>query len=289
MEYLNEKLLLLQLCEELILKEVDKICVNNGINYFVGGGTAIGQRRHGGFIPWDDDIDINMSRSDYNKFLSIASSELPSFLFLQNHNTDSDFSKLYSKIRLKNTKFVEYQYRNSKMEQGIYIDVFPMDISLNDDQYLRKMDKRIGLYYSLYDYRINPSSNQPMVNLKDRLRNVIKHIIHFLLCVFPKKFYSNSYYSFLLKNKVDSDYLADYATVGGKSFVVDSKLVFPVKRGTFDMIEVNIPNDIDAFLRLRYGDSYMTLPPIEQRINHSPYELDFGEYTKDKVISMIRS
>ena len=167
MVYSNEDLQLLQLCEELILKEIDKICIKHNICYFVGGGTALGLRRHGGFIPWDDDIDINMPRDDYNRFLKIAISELPDFLFLQNHNTDANFPRLYSKVRLKGTKFVEYQYRNLKMEQGIFIDIFPMDQALDNVKFLRKMDKRISKCYRLYDLRVNPSSNQPILSISN--------------------------------------------------------------------------------------------------------------------------
>ena len=287
MEYSKEDLKLLQLCEELILKEVDRICIENGIDYFIGGGTAIGQKRHGGFIPWDDDIDINMSRSDYNKFISIAYAKLPEYLFLQNHITDKNFSKLYSKVRLKDTKFIEYQYRNSKIEQGIYIDVFPMDSCVNDLQYLKKMNKRAIILYSLYDYRVNPVSNQPISSFFDRIKNVVKYMLHFCLCILPKSFYSNAYYRFIKKHEIDSEYIADFGTAGGKGFIINKNFVFPTKRNSFDLIEVNTPSNIDEFLKIRYGDDYMSLPPIEQRVNHSPYVLDFGEYSFERVMDMI--
>ena len=63
--------------------------------------------------------------------------------------------------------------------------------------------------------------------------------------------------------------------------------MFPTKRNSFDLIEVNTPSNIDEFLKIRYGDDYMSLPPIEQRVNHSPYVLDFGEYSFEKVMDMI--
>ena len=287
MEYSYKDLAMVQLCEELILKEVDKICVKNKIQYFVGGGTAIGQKRHGGFIPWDDDIDINMSRDDYDRFLSIAAKELPSFLFLQNHKTDENFSKLYSKVRIKGTLFVEYQYRNSKMEQGIYIDIFPMDSAMSDKINLDKMDKEAMKFYLIYDYRVNPSSNRPIEGMKDRMKNMVKHLVHFFLSVLPKTFYSNAYYRFLEKNKVESDYIADFGTAGGRGFIIKKDIVYPVKRARFDQIEVNIPNDIDTFLKTRYGDDYMTLPPVKQRVNHSPFVLDFGCFTEESVRMML--
>ena len=87
--------------------------------------------------------------------------------------------------------------------------------------------------------------------------------------------------------EVEYDYIADFGTAGGKGFIIQKNIVYPVKRGKFDRIDVNIPYDIDAFLRRRYGEDYMKLPPVEQRVNHSPVELNFGSYTKNTVIDLL--
>ena len=70
--YDEETLQRLQRTELKILKEFDTLCRENGIRYFGCGGTAIGAVRHGGFIPWDDDIDVGMLRRDYERFLKVA-------------------------------------------------------------------------------------------------------------------------------------------------------------------------------------------------------------------------
>ena len=66
-----------------ILEDIDRICKTHNILYWIEGGTLLGAMRHGGFIPWDDDLDVSMMRKDYAKFLSVASKELPSTMFLQ--------------------------------------------------------------------------------------------------------------------------------------------------------------------------------------------------------------
>ena len=101
---MNENLKKIQQIELDILLEVDRICKKHEIEYFLDFGTLLGAVRHSGFIPWDDDIDIGMTRDNYEKFLKIASSELKKDYFLQNVYTERETPFLYSKIR-KNGKF----------------------------------------------------------------------------------------------------------------------------------------------------------------------------------------
>ena len=100
-----DKLRKLQLTQLEMLKYVDSFCKANGINYSIAYGTLLGAVRHKGFIPWDDDLDICMPRDDYNKFIELWK-DTDTYL-LQNHNTDNDFSQSFTKIRKKNTAFVQ--------------------------------------------------------------------------------------------------------------------------------------------------------------------------------------
>ena len=81
-----------------ILLDVDKVCAEHKIQYFLDGGTLIGAVRHKGFIPWDDDIDLSMPRDDYEKFLEIAPNELSDRYFVQAHQTDSEFPFGFARI-----------------------------------------------------------------------------------------------------------------------------------------------------------------------------------------------
>lgn len=96
-----------QLTQLEILKEVDRICTKHGIKYWLSGGTQLGAVRHNGFIPWDDDLDIDMMREDFNRFLKIARTELQESYYLQDWFTEKAYGLPFAKIRKNNTLFVE--------------------------------------------------------------------------------------------------------------------------------------------------------------------------------------
>ena len=114
----------IQAAELYLLVAFDKVCRDNGLTYFLDSGTALGAVRHGGFIPWDDDIDVGMPRKDYERFMQIGQNLLPSNIFLQNRDTEANYLRYAAKLRLEGTVFPEtnelpYQHN------GIFIDIFP--------------------------------------------------------------------------------------------------------------------------------------------------------------------
>ncbi len=117
----------LKMIELDILKAFLKICEENQLQYFLAGGTLLGAVRHKGFIPWDDDIDVVMPRADYDRFLEIGQNLLPTEYFLQTRQTDVNFPCNFAKIRDNRTTFVEKSLKNTSINHGVYIDVFPMD------------------------------------------------------------------------------------------------------------------------------------------------------------------
>ena len=110
-----------------ILGEIDRVCRENGITYFVIGGTAIGVHFWEGIIPWDDDIDIGMTRANYERFMKIAPRKLNKSYFLQSQDTEPHLPYFFAKVRKNGTMFSESVYKELDIHQGIFIDIFPFD------------------------------------------------------------------------------------------------------------------------------------------------------------------
>lgn len=111
-----------------MLEVVDDICKKNGIKYCIHGGTMLGAVRHGGFIPWDDDLDVAMLREEYIKFREACDLDLDkSKYFFQDHTTDPHYRWGYARIRRKDSEFVRVGQEHLKMQTGIFLDVFPLD------------------------------------------------------------------------------------------------------------------------------------------------------------------
>lgn len=108
-----------------LLLATDAICRRHGIRYWLSSGTLIGAARHKGFIPWDDDLDIEMLEPDYQRLMKLMPHELPSTMALQNMDTDPDYFFFYAKLRDRRSLLDEgNNYGRTWKEQGIYIDIF---------------------------------------------------------------------------------------------------------------------------------------------------------------------
>lgn len=106
-----------------IMKYIDRLCRENGIVYYIMGGTALGAVRHGGFIPWDDDLDIFMTPDQYEKFKTVFERERSPQFVLQEWRTTPDHLE-YAKVRMNGTTFIERQFRERRdLHQGIYVDI----------------------------------------------------------------------------------------------------------------------------------------------------------------------
>lgn len=235
-----------------ILIAFDKICTKYQLPYWLEGGTLIGAVRHGGFIPWDDDLDVQMLRKDMKKLLKVLPEELPSDMMIQTHKTDKYYLRHIPRIRDLNSRLIvsdkgdwkDYKY------QGAFIDILPVDYTSFRFLLLRKVSfllkwKRIYLWGILSG--INPA---------------IKYY-PFLICFKMEQFVFGLYMKIgrsFKSSKIDfSIYGLDFYGLN-----MDADIIFPLKKMNFEGHLFNVPNKVDEFLRKYYGD-YMQLPPEEKR------------------------
>lgn len=254
-----------------IFREIVRICDENDISYFIIGGTALGAVRHGGFIPWDDDLDIGMTRENYNKFLAIAQKKLPQDLFLQTIETEPESPFYFAKVRKNGTKFIEKYCKNLNIHHGVYVDIFPYD-NIPDDLKLRKRHHtKVNFWSNLFIAKCLTGSSVPQHGMIGKFKIVARKLMHIALTPIPKKF--------LYRNLDLACQKYNRTPCKMKSFVKYSYLQIPsidveqLDKISFEGMEVNCSGHVNSYLQHNYGD-YMTLPPVEKRIGHRPYSLE---------------
>lgn len=119
-----------------ILDFFDGFCARHGLQYYAEVGTLLGAARHGGYVPWDDDIDVSLMRPDYEKFQNMIKDELPEYYFLQNSYSDRLIP--ISKIRDSRTSAIEFHDKED-LNQGIFIDVYPLDVTFDGSDFGEKL------------------------------------------------------------------------------------------------------------------------------------------------------
>lgn len=125
-----------------ILSEFDRVCGQIGVDYALYGGSAIGAVRHGGFIPWDDDIDVFMLRPDYERFLREAPAHLSEGFRIDNQTSVPRYHLLFSKLGLTGTVFRSQGEVNPDYTPPIFLDIFPLDTVPADAKRFRSMCRK---------------------------------------------------------------------------------------------------------------------------------------------------
>lgn len=268
----NKTLRKLQLTELDMLVMIDKICRDNNIEYFLIGGTLIGAVRHKGFIPWDDDIDIGMLRSDYEKFIDLCINEnvLGDDYFLDCNESDNNYFIPFIKIKKNNTTFAEKSIDGIDIHKGIFLDVFPYDNVPKQDSFVQKIQAIVvrNIQYAIYvKYHV--------YKLKDKRRKVFTWFLTLLPSKTLKKL--NKYFSTIFEKKSNNKYIVSLA--GSSPYYEETLLkerLFPLKKIKFEGYDFFAFKENDYYLSQLYGN-YMQLPPIEERRNHNPVCIDFNK------------
>lgn len=266
-----------------IMAEIDRICKENDITYFLVGGTLLGAIRHKGFIPWDDDIDIGMLRDDYDKFREVCPESLKSHLSYQSHIKEKTSHYIFDKIRLKDTYFnTKFSNRFDDIQNGIFIDVLVFDKTGNTEKSQKAHIKLIKIFRRLINVRwVNRARKGIHYTASKFFLPVMRKV--------PYKFYHRCFDKALTlyHNNDKSKYLID-----GVGLNLD-KGAFPAEWfGDFiDMPYENmtfkVPVGYDNYLRMWYGDHYMELLPLSSRFSgHKLLRLDLGKYILPETENM---
>jgi len=272
MNYTPEELKKIHDAELKILIELQRICEKHNIEYFAACGTTLGAIRHNGFIPWDDDIDVGMTRDNYDKFLKVVKQELSSEFFFQDFNTDPKCPFYFSKIRLNNTLFVERYLKDIKMHHGIYLDIFPYDKVPEKSEQQKKFFRKVKVLHQIYIAKSVYKTCNPQTTLSGKIMLTGRFALHILLLIVPKKYLYRKLDALIQKyNTTDSQIVAYIPDPKSK---INIKYLYPIKTVQFEHVKINVPNNSDVYLKSLYGD-YMTLPPIEKRHGHRPYKIKF--------------
>ncbi|WP_448920224.1 LicD family protein [Eubacterium sp.] len=109
------------------MKDIDKICKENELKYFLHAGTLLGAFNHNGFIPWDDDVDISMMRDDYEKFIEIVKKDYSDLYFVRNYKTDPDYKNNRTVLCVLGTEVVYYHDDKKSAHNEIGLDIVPLD------------------------------------------------------------------------------------------------------------------------------------------------------------------
>ena len=241
-----------------ILIEVDKICKAHNISYWLEGGTLLGAVRHGGFIPWDDDIDISLMREDYLRLIKILPKELSSNFVFQNEKTDKYYFLKFAKVRDRNSLLLDPLTNPKQKEQGIYIDIFPQETML-----FSNMKKCIEYFYG---------------NAFRRSRHFYKSKWKYVSGCILRPFSYMLVVLFRFINKLFvSDKLFPASGVPFYYEAVHSKdTISPCVPIVFEGYEFLAPNKVHDYLVAHFGEDYMQIPTKEKRVAHAT-KIEFYE------------
>lgn len=255
----DDELRRLQLIQIEMLQELHHICIKNNIKYIMDAGTLLGTVRHGKFIPWDDDIDIRILRSEYKKLCNALEKDLDkNKFFFQNYKSDKHYIWQYSRILKKGTRYVRLGKEHLKQNDGVYLDIFICD-GVPSNKFVRKTHNIITMFcrksmYAKVAYKTE----------KNKRKKMRYSILRFV----PKGFTFFVYNSLgRIFNEKNCDKFGSYGWHADKDnngfkreWFTDLTLL------DFEDGKFYAPKDYDGFLKYSFSDDYMELPPEEQRI-----------------------
>jgi lipopolysaccharide cholinephosphotransferase len=256
-----------------LLAAFDGVCRRRGLGYFAGGGTLLGAVRHGGYIPWDDDIDLFMLREDYDRLLTWGEDFAAPF-FLQTAYNDVDYGRGHAQLRMDGTTAVLAGERGHyRFHQGIFIDVFPLDFVPDDPDAQAAQRRRLARWNKWLAATVRYPGRPHKTPVKTALHKMLSPVSY--RWIYGKmeqecRRYSHTSRVALLSFEPQSDrWVLPAAAFAGAVY-------WP-----FEHTKIPIPVGFDEVLTVAYGDWRIPRqePTYHEGILFDPHR-DWREYVK---------
>lgn len=256
-----------------IMDDIDAVCRKYGITYFLAGGSVLGAVRHRGFIPWDDDMDIIVPRSEYKKLFECIKTEHPDKYTVQCVSFGTGYDMHSAKIRKNGTVYTEL-FESEKGKTGVFIDVYPLEDTY-DSAFRRKMHgykvEALMLICSCIKMKKNSQLILPYLTEKEHIKTVKRKVrLGRILSFIPlKKWLSITEKNLSKVNNPDSEFVTVPSGVGHYfKETYRREDFFPPKQTDFEGRQYSVMNNPKAYLIGRYGEDYMTPPEEKNRYEH---------------------
>ena len=272
--YTQEELTRIQEIELSSLDMLTQVCEKLEIQFFLYGGSLLGAVKYGGFVPWDDDLDIALLRKDYEKLIAEGPALLPDGYELQEPRLNPRTPYPYAKLRKTGTVMVEYMYRNIKINHGVYFDIYPIDNLPDDDAELLKNQKEILKLTRFLQRRQTASLFSPGKGWRRWIRQGYMFAKCCLYRLIPHKYLVSK------MNAIMTQYNDSETKRQGNYFFPRPTNYFdginPPIEIAFENRKMWIPSGYRVNLENRYGDIRQD-PPVEKRVGHRPYLLKLDQ------------
>ena len=269
----------------MVLRDIDCICKKYGIDYMLVFGSCLGAVRHGGFIPWDEDLDIAMFRGDFERFTEVFESELGSKYDLQVPGKTHGYDLAFPRIRLKGTVLRNRDDFLSDGECGIWVDLFVWE-AVPDNLIVRMghgfISTALGFLYSCRRFSKYEKYYLDLAGNDDRVRKVFrtKALIGKTLSFASPEQFAFGWYAWnsLLGRKTTRTVCIPVAYAHYFHGLRSRAILIPTALVSFGGILVPVPKESEVYLKEVYGEGWNVIPPENERERHFVLELDFGEY-----------
>ena len=256
----NKQVRAIQLIQLEMLIEVDRICNKCNIKYNIIAGTLLGSVRHKGFIPWDDDADVALFRDEYEKFREACKTELDTERFyFQDHRETDGYRWGYGKLRRKGTCFLRHNQEHMPYEQGIFIDIFPLD-GVPDFYPLRAV-------HNLTCYVTRKILWSPVGKVANQ--NLLAKITYQFLSMIPEEKIFGFYKNLIKFSNQKKTRFVRILTFPTPNIVFGYRRKWYMHSAEYEFEGIIFKgiSDYDQYLKFKFGN-YMELPPESERKTH---------------------